>query len=741
MNLTTDKKLISVFKNKFDNGLTKDGQPDPKRLSDIDIKEFLEGVRNGVWRKEVEWVREAADKAIYDKRKSTVPGVTIWGTFIIRNAGRSDVPSGLMSVDLDHLDESEIQRVFNLLKADPYVYAVFRSIGGKGLCVIFRVDYQRWLESFEGIRIYLTEQHGLVMGWDASVKDICRLRFVSYDPDTYVNYKAQLFKRYPRKEKKEAPKLAYTHTETDIRYVLDQIHARALDLTGSYEDWFRIGWALISQYGDAARGIFHEVSQYHPGYDSNDCDKKFNYLVATRPHSIKIATFYYYCRQAGLDTCTPQTKEVQSLAAMSKKQKVSLTSALDTVLKMTDIPEDVAKPVLEQVYASTEDFATQETLFDQLELFLKQNYPMRYNEVRRDFEDSNGTPIEDHHYYAIYMHARKVLGDKVRYEDIYKIIHSRTICEIFHPFLTFFREHKNRKPVGVIRALADTIESDTGFGDGEFEPNYVYIFLRKWLVGLIGAIYGTPCDLVPVLTGSDGIGKTWFFRLILPDEWRSYFLDSKWLPGKDEDVDMCKNIIAFNDEFKGRDTKDMEHFKALTSKEYFSVREVYTRKSVKLRRLAVLCATSNHKGVINEPEYNRRIVPINALSINHAAYNAIDKTDLIMEAYHAYQKGERYVLSKEERALLGSQTEEFYNKSIERQLIEQHLQLPTGKGGEQVQFMSTIDILARLELKLNSRKLDDRKVGRELQACGFIRKQKRTTHGKREWGYDVIALD
>ena len=732
--MTSENRLVGYYKKRN----TPEGV-------DITLSEFFEGVRSGEeWQRWTEWVREAVDdKEEYDRRKSLSACVTLGGTFNgEKKAENLREPSGLLAADLDHLDDRTEAIQFQL-KQDPYVLAVFKSIGGRGLCVVFKIDSSRFADSFAGIAEYLMTTYGLVgKQFDPSSSNVNRLRYISHDPTIEPNWKAKLFLKFlPKKPKNEPKKTGFVDTDRDIQYIIDQINARAIDITGGYQEWYKIGWSLISKYGEAARDIFQQVSQYADSYDPDECDKKFKYLTDTRPHTITISTFFYHCKQAGIEIMSPVTKEVVGLAQASKRNGTNLKSAIEKVVSMGGIEEKIARPIIEQVFASNVAFDTEETLFDQIGSFIKTNYKIRYNLRKRDFEHEDGIPLEDHHYYAIYINVRRALGEKVRYEDVYKIIHSRTICDLFDPFHAFFNRYKGNKPIGAIQALADTIDSDTGFGDGEFEPTYVYTFLRKWLVGLIGSIYGTPCDLVPVFTGADGIGKTWFFRLLLPDEWKDYFIDSKWIPGKDEDVEMCKNIIAFNDEFKGRDTKDMEHFKALTSKEFFIIREPYTRKSVKMQRLAMLCATSNHKGVINEPEYNRRIIPINVLSINHAAYNAIDKVDLIMEAYHAYQAGERYTLTKAERALLGSQTEEFQNKSIERQLIEQYLQVPTDNGGEQVQFMSTIDILAKLEIKLNNRKLDDRKVGRELTACGFVRKQKRTTHGKREWGYEVLMLD
>ncbi|MBC3785740.1 VapE domain-containing protein [Spirosoma utsteinense] len=720
--ITIEAQLISLYETSW---MT-------DALAEITTREFFDGIAIGRWAKHVAHVRAAqclplpegktseehakVIKKEYYKRKTAGNAVTLAGTFNTRKSDAIREYSGLIAADLDHLG-ADLMRVFNLLKADPYVLAVFRSIGGSGLCVVFRIDTGKWLESFEGIKRYLIETYGVVTEFDDSVKDVSRLRYVSHDPDIAVNFKAQLFKKYVAREKKAPKPQAFVHTDVDIRFILEQIHARALDLTGSYEEWYRIGWALISQYGEEARGLFREVSGYNSDYDAEETDKKFKYLLQTRPTQISIGTFYYHCKLAGLDIMTPQTREIVSVAAMSKKQRISKASALDTVVSMTDADRATAEPIIEQVYANTVSVDTQETLFDQLELFLKTNYPLRRNEVTRYIEDENGTGLTEVDFNSIWVHASKSLGEKVSDKMVNKLIHSHFV-KSFNPLKDFFVEHQDRRPVGVIKALADTLETTSGFEENAFMPNYAEFIIRKWMLGIISAIFDEHCPLVLVLTGRPNTGKTEWFRRLLPRELHEkFFAETIWPVSKDTDIMMAESLISFNDEWKGDTVKNPETLKGFASAERFTLREPYGASNVKRRRLAVMCGTSNPVNIVKDPDNNRKIFGINVLSINFNAYNVIDKTDLLMEAYWAYLAGERHHLTNAEVAYIASEVKGFENHTLERELIEKYYAKPASI--TDAQLCSQVDALVYLQNMSGIKNLDKNVITREFKALGF----------------------
>src|SRR5690606_27221973 len=129
-------------------------------------------------------------------------------------------------------------------------------------------------------------------------------------------------------------------------------------------------------------------------------------------------------------------------------------------------------------------------------------------------------------------------------------------------------------------------------------------------------------------TGGQRVGKTKFFRNILPDELMDFYAESKLDDGKDSEILMTRKLIILDDEFGGKSKQDAKRLKELSSKQWFNVRRPYGRTSEDIKRIAVLCGTSNDDEVINDPTGNRRIIPVNINNIDHDKMSEIDMTDL-----------------------------------------------------------------------------------------------------------------
>jgi predicted P-loop ATPase len=504
---------------------------------------------------------------------------------------------------------------------------------------------------------------------------------------------------------------------------VQEIVSRRIDLTESYEQWLRIGFAIADKFGEGGRGYFHQVSQFNSSYSTRVCDKQYSNCLKAKKSGITIATFYFLAKQAGITTVSATTRLVATTAHFAKKGSRTRESAVQYLQDAEGIPASQSVPIIDQVFDSNIYIDTKESPIEAVEMWLRQNYDLRRNVITRYIEN-RGKPVQTKDLNSIFIAGKKVF-EKLTFDILEKIIFSDFTPD-FNPLLDFFSTHQARRPKGIIRLLFDTIESDTGMVGGEFFPQYKEYFGTRWLVGLISSAHGVHSPLLLVLSGKkQGTGKTEFFRRILPKELHKYYAESKLDKDKDDEILMTQKWIIMDDELGGKNKKETSRLKELTSKQTFSLREPYGRNNVDLQRLAVLCGTTNSNEILNDPSGNRRIIPINVLSVNHAAYNAIDKIDLIMEAYWLWKDGFNWELSSEDVHVLNENTSNFQEPSPEMELLLKHFEKPeTDSEAGFTEFLSTTEIKSILEIN-SHQKLSTAKLGQELQRMGWIRHTKR----------------
>ena len=103
--------------------------------------------------------------------------------------------SGFLAIDIDDVDITEY---VEKLKNDTHCTGLFKSISGNGLCFVMPIDPDKHLDAFLGAEKYFFENYGIVI--DKSCKDVSRLRYVSYDPDCFINKTAAKFTKYLKKK-------------------------------------------------------------------------------------------------------------------------------------------------------------------------------------------------------------------------------------------------------------------------------------------------------------------------------------------------------------------------------------------------------------------------------------------------------------------------------------------------------------------------------------------------------------
>ena len=642
---------ISVYKSVIDKDSTK--------VSDIDL--LLSNIKDGQWQDDVLNLRKEKDPETKKKLKKKLPAVTISGTFSTRTDSSLLEHSGFICMDIDHVDPEDTK---SIICTDEHVYAAFTSCGGRGLAVLFRITPTKHADAFLGLSKYLFEQYNIVV--DPSGKNLSRLRFVSFDPHLYINEKAKKFTQYvPRKENPKIKESRTIFVKTDFEQIISDIRTRSIDLTYHYADWRNIGFAISDKFGESGRDYFHDISSISSKYDSKALDRQYTAYLKSKNRGITIATFYWYCKRAGIQTYSSETREILKIASSQIRNKgMNHQGVIDNMKKFSEFDHELIDEVVPQVTEDTiiEDASPMELLENEIlnAFTLRRNLIKRRLEI---YENNKWNDVSSTERNDIKVELRKRMPD-IDYSSIEVVLGSKTIPP-YDPFKTFLDQNKHIKPeTDLINQLSDTISSISGLSNAQKRD-----YIKKWYVSMIYAIHGRTSPLMLVLIGEkQGTGKTEFFRRLLPDELKEYHVESN-LVGDDSENLLFRKLLIVNDEFGGMTVRNANKLKALLSSNMISKRLKYRKDDEDFKRLAILAGTSNEYGILNDPTGNRRIIPVQVDHIDHDAYNSIDKLELFMQAYHLYKEGYDINLNKDEVLLMNNQSEEFKSETMEEELL------------------------------------------------------------------------
>jgi len=625
---------------------------------------YLDLIKSGAWRDIVEDIRNG------NKEKISAPAITISGEFSRRNSDSLIAHSGILAIDIDYKDNNSQINISNenidisKLKEDKYLLAIHRSIGGKGYVAYFHIDGKKHLEAFEGLEMRLLHKYNIVC--DTNCKDITRLRFVSYDAEIYIrNQEPIIFEEYLINEANNK----ISSTNKGIKELIYHIEKNNIDITANYNTWIQIGLALCTHFGQEGLQYFHCISKHYPKYSEIETTIKYQSLLKSNRHRYSIGTLIHYCLLHGIDT-TPFITSHQ--------------------IKHHQSTEDNIVETISEYHQMTVDFLIKEgvvcnVITDKFEI----------DSVRIDEKKKNTLFI-----------SCKNQNKKLIKKD-FDIVFNSEFIPSYNPFIHFLEglpKQISYSPLEAVLACFTHKDSRTNH------------FIKIWLLSIIDSMYGNISVLLLVLNGPQNIGKTTFFRNLLPRELSSYFTETSFDIDKDNLILLCDKLIVCDDEFSGKTRKEATHIKQLCSKDFIEVRAPYESLAKKRKRYAVLCATTNEDKVISDETGNRRIIPTNTESFDLLTYLKIDKKDLFTELHILYQNGERSNLHNEDIALLHELTHDNYDMNAEEDAILTYFSL-TGDSEKLKQFTNS-EIVAYIKMYSGIIYIQN-KIGRALKRIGF----------------------
>jgi len=220
---TTESALqasFSMFRNSFDT--------DP--AGETTLEQLAAEIGGGKWQVQVGRLR-AMTAEEYSQNKRNLPAVAFGGIFTRRKKDALVKPSGLVVLDIDHVTGPELSEIKGKLTADRHTALLFVSPSGAGLKAVFSADFSddtTFKQAYRAISSYLSKEYSLKL--DESGKDVCRLCYVSHDPEAYYNPDAVQFCYEVAAIDEPAPRLAERPTTPIFignyqqRYVLSVIN-------------------------------------------------------------------------------------------------------------------------------------------------------------------------------------------------------------------------------------------------------------------------------------------------------------------------------------------------------------------------------------------------------------------------------------------------------------------------------------------------------------------------------------
>lgn len=716
---------LSIFSN------VKNTKPDGVIL----FSDYLENVKTGYWQDQVIDYRAG----LIDKSK--IKAVTASGRFDNgRKASEILRHSGFIAIDLDQeKNDVTLLDARDILYADEYVTAGHISLGGHGIVLFIQVDPKKHLESYLAIEKYLADNYKVIS--DPSCKDTSRLRFVSFDDQLHVNREAKKWDIFIEKSKVEPRNYSHTYANRDIDHIIDQVKSSRVDLTDSYFDWMKIGFALASEFGEGGRGYFHDISQFHPDYDYAKADKKYSNFLTSNSNKVHISSLFWIAKQAGIDTRTDITKRIEIAAKVRRKTvgKNGGAATCDDAKKETykyletveNIPEQIASEIVEQVFKMTEDQSDQndDIPIDMQVINYIRSLPLKFNTVTKRCEIS-GEDITDRDLNSIYLNCKDIFRKgKFSKDYIGSVLDSDRITA-YNPFTDFLLKNAHLKPIGAIAKSLDCFK----MSDNDYKV-FIGPLILKWMLSIIASMNGTYSLLILVLIGEQATGKTKFFRLLLPDELRRYYAESKLDKGTDDELLLSQKLLIVDDEFGGKSKKEATKLKDLSSKDKITARKSYGRYAEDYQRYAVLAGTTNEDNILNDPTGNRRIIPVKIGFFDWQEFEKINKTELFIELYHKWKEvGDWWMLTKDEITELNKFGDEFTELSLEEDSIKTNFLPSMPNSGV---FMTVTAMIDFCEKALSKQHLGIKRFGQILKKLGYQRVKHKGIYGY--WVYQTAS--
>ena len=328
--------------------------------------------------------------------------------------------------------------------------------------------------------------------------------------------------------------------------------------------------------------------------------------------------------------------------------------------------------------------AKSSSLMQEVTAFLTSRYRFRFNvlteetevaEVTNNIPDTHlrYTKVDERWMNTLSMEAIET-GIDCWDRDIQRFVRSRRISE-YHPFTAYFERLPEWDGTDRVSALARRVSDDPVWVNG----------FHRWMLGLSAQWMQFRSDtnntnransinransVAPLLVSSrQGLGKSTFCRLLMPDVLKAYYTESYDLgsPASAEAKLAACGLINL-DEFDKLSASKMPLLKNLMQASALNIRKAYKRSASALPRIASFIGTSNREDLLVDRTGSRRFL---CVSLEHAidCVTPVEHEQLYAQLKAELLSGERSWFNKEEEQAIQQHNALFYKHIPEEEVF------------------------------------------------------------------------
>ena len=324
------------------------------------------------------------------------------------------------------------------------------------------------------------------------------------------------------------------------------------------------------------------------------------------------------------------------------------------------------------------------SLMQEVTAFLTSRYRFRFNVLTEETEVANiannipdthlrYTKVDERWMNTLSMEAIET-GIDCWDRDIQRFVRSRRISE-YHPFTAYFEQLPEWDGTDRVSALACRVSDDPVWVNG----------FHRWMLGLSAQWMQFRSDtnnanransinransVAPLLVSSrQGLGKSTFCRLLMPDALKAYYTESYDLssPASAEAKLAAYGLINL-DEFDKLSASKMPLLKNLMQASALNIRKAYKRSASALPRIASFIGTSNREDLLVDRTGSRRFL---CVSLEHAidCVTPVEHEQLYAQLKAELLSGERSWFNKEEEQAIQQHNALFYKHIPEEEVF------------------------------------------------------------------------